>query len=212
MIKAVIFDRDGVLLDSEYTNVRAAELMFAEMGIVLSESDKQGIVGQHPDDYLLPFLKRHHIDVAKFKDRQRVLYYEVLEETPVFGHMIALVRDLHARHVPIALCTSSSRSGTERVLAKLGVWELFHVVVTKDDYTKRKPDPEPYVVTAGRLGVQPGECAVIEDSAVGVKAAVAAGMKCVAVPNDYTWEHDFAGATMVVHARQDLSADQVLSI
>lgn len=90
MIKAVIFDRDGVLLDSEYTNIRAGELAFAEFGVRLTDDEKKSIVGHHPESYAPSILQKHGLDYAAFKPLQGKHYNEVLEHTPVFEKTIQL--------------------------------------------------------------------------------------------------------------------------
>ena len=186
MTKAVIFDRDGVLIDSERTNVLAAEKTFAEFGISLSDDEKQAVVGWHPDEYLLPHLERHDIDRDKFKALQRQNYYELIKTTRVFHETIEFARRLKAQGLSLALCTSASRAGTDGILKMLGVEGLFDLIVANDDYSHKKPDPEPYLVTARKLGFAPADCVVIEDSGVGLASAVAAGIRCVILYNDYT--------------------------
>lgn len=209
MIEAVIFDRDGVLVDSEYTNIKAAELSFAELGIELTEDEKKWIVGRHQLDYLIPFKQKYHFSEEKFIELQRKNYYEVLESTPVIEKTIELLKKLHRRKIPIALCTSSGREGSEKLLSKLNIKDLFTLLVTKEDYSKRKPDPDPYQITAKKLGLKPDECLVIEDSEVGLKSALAAGMKCIVIYNKYTEEHDFSGALKIVGSADEIELSEL---
>ncbi len=210
MIKAVIFDRDGVLLDSEYTNIRAGELAFQELGITLTEEEKRSIVGRHPDDYAKPLIAKYGVDYDKFRELQRSNYFEVLESTPIFEKTIQLLRDIHAHGIAVALCTSSRIESTVPLLEKLGIRDLFQVLVGKEDYTNRKPDPEPYQVTAKKLGVNPADCLVIEDSEVGMRSALGAGMRCIVIFNDHTKDHDFSGAWRIVDSAAALDLSEIL--
>jgi len=94
MIKAVIFDRDGVLIDSEYTNIEAASRALQTFGFQVTEEDKQHVVGQHPREYSQYFQSLYGIDIPEFREVQRQTYTRVFEETPIFPEAVALVRRL----------------------------------------------------------------------------------------------------------------------
>jgi len=211
MIKAVIFDRDGVLIDSEYTNVKAAELVFGEFGIELTEDEKRWIVGRHPLDYTIPLIKKYDFDFDKYRALQREKYHQVLELTPVFDKTIKLLKEIHKKGILIALCTSSNRVDSIKILERLGIKDLFTVLVTKEDYEKSKPNPEPYLVTAQKLGVKPTECLVVEDSEMGLKSALSAGMKCIVIFNEYTKGHDFSGALKVVGSADEIELEEIFN-
>ncbi len=210
MIKAVIFDRDGVLLDSEYANVRSGELAFGELGVTLTDTEKKSIVGRHPEEYTQPILMKHNLSYDKLEKLLRDRYYELFESTPVFEETIQMLKDIHAAGITLALCTSAAKGSTVRLLEGLGIKDLFQEIVTKEDYSRRKPDPEPYLVTAQKLGIAPQDCLVIEDSEVGLKAALGAGMKCIVIFNAYTKEHDFNGAQQVVDSASKLNLSEII--
>ena len=213
MIKAVIFDRDGVLIDSEFTNVKAAELAFSEFGIALSQQEKDWIVGRHPDDYLIPLLEKYGIENDdKFRKLQSERYFKILDSTPFFEKAIDLLKELHDKKLVLGLCTSSDKETTFRLLEKKGIRDLFQEVVAKGDCSKRKPNPEPYLITAKKLGVQPDECLVIEDSDIGLKSALNAGMKCVIIFNEYTKNQNFTGAFKVVGSADEIELEEVISL
>jgi len=109
-----------------------------------------------------------------------------------------LIRDLHAKGIPLAITSSAVRSSIEAILVRLGVRDAFALIVDGSEVTHGKPDPEAYLLTARKLGVRPEECVVFEDSHVGVLAAKRAGMFCVAVRNPRA------------QIRQDLSAADVI--
>ncbi len=212
MIKAVIFDKDGVLHDSEYANIRAGELAFEQLSAQLTKEERNSIVGRHVDDYAPPLLKKYKLDYDEMRQLQKKLYYELVESTPVFEKTIAMLKNIHAKGVTVALCTSAAKENTMRLLDDLKITNLFQEIVTKNDYSKRKPDPEPYITTAQKLGLEPQECLVVEDSEVGMQAALAAGMRCIVIFNDYTKDHNFAGATQVVDSADKLDVSKILSI
>ena len=99
---------------------------------------------------------------------------------PGAAHAVAL---LHGAGYPLAVASSGVRGYLETVLERLGLRPYFGVLVCGEDVTRGKPDPEPYLLAAAHLGVPPARCVVFEDAAVGVRAARAAGMACIGVPN-----------------------------
>jgi HAD superfamily hydrolase (TIGR01509 family) len=208
MAKAVLFDRDGVLIDSESVNVEAGTKAFKKIGISITEKEKELIIGKHPHDYCVYFLKKYKFSYDDFRNIQRELYYQIFEkkgEKGYFKKTIDLAKKLHKNNILIGLTTSSSKRSTDKLFEKIGLNNLFDVTVTFEDYTKRKPDPEPYIVTAKRLGVSPSDCVAIEDTAVGLASAKSAGMKCIIIPNVYTKHQDFSKADLVVESADELT-------
>ena len=203
-MKAVIFDKDGVILDSESININSAVKAFKELGVTVKEEEKNWIVGRHPDDYKKLFLERYDFSYGEFRKIQRKIYYELLKTAPLFNETISLIRKLHKMKIPLALTTSSGMKSTLQVLEKADLKNVFGVIVTTEDYKKRKPDPESYIITAKKLNFNPRDCVAIEDSSVGTEAAKGAGMKCVVILNEYTKNQDFSKADLVID-----SADKI---
>jgi len=181
MMKAVIFDKDGVLADAVNFNVEAGVKSFREIGIELDEEDKKNIVGRHPIDYNPILTKKYNFDNEKVMERQIFHYYQLYKNVKIFEGAKELVSGLKEKGFKLGLATSAEIKGTNMFFDKSGLKEFFDVVVTFKDCKERKPAPDIYLVTAERLSVSPEECLVIEDSPVGVKSAKDAGMKCVAV-------------------------------
>lgn len=199
-MKAVIFDRDGIIIDSESTNVNSVTQAFEQLGITIKENEKDWIIGRHPDEYTDTFSQKYNFPQGKFREIQRKLYYELLESTPIFDKTIRLIKLLHASNIPLALTTSSGKDSTLQILKKADIENIFQVIVTAEDYAEKKPDPESYLLTAKKLNIPPEECVVIEDSSVGVQAAKAANMKCIAIPNKYTQNQNLSTADLIVNS------------
>ena len=203
-MKAVIFDRDGVILDSESINMSSAVKAFKELGIKIKDEEKELIIGRHPDDYGKFFLKKYEFSYEEFRKIQSKTYYALFESAPLFKKTVSLIKKLYKQKITLALTTSSAMKSTLQVLKKANLENTFDVVITSEYYKKRKPDPEPYLVTANKLNLSPSECVVIEDSPVGVESAKSAGMKCIAIPNEFTKKQDFSKADIIVE-----SADKI---
>lgn len=203
-MQAVIFDRDGVILNSEHTNITSAEEAFKQLGIKITEEDKKHIVAKHPDDYNPYFQNKYVFRYKQFRKLQRENYYKLFSQTPVFEEIVDLIEQLYRESIPLGLTTSSSRRSTNILLNRLDLTNHFKAIVTSDDCKDRKPAPEPYLLTAKKLGVEPEECAVIEDSDIGAASAKAAGMICIALPNKYTKNQDFTSADKVAKSPKDI--------
>jgi HAD superfamily hydrolase (TIGR01509 family) len=197
-IKAVIFDRDGVIVDTESIHVDSTLKALGKLGVNVSRSDLEFIHGRHPDDYKSDIMSRFSISYPEFREHQKDFYYEIFDTAEVFEDIISVIKLLHSKSMPVAITTSASSQGTWNLLNRIGLEGAFSVVVTKDDCQKRKPDPEPYILTAKKLNIAPKHCIVVEDSGVGVEAAKNAGMTCIAVPSEYTKNQDFSRADYVL--------------
>lgn len=184
-IRAVAFDLDGVLIDTETINVRAAFEGFEAHGYPLDTSDAVVIVGRHPFDYAPDLARRHGVPVAllpSITGRQSEIYFRLWkEEARLLDGALEALEACRARGYPLALATSSGRASVEEALDRFGIRPYFAVTLTKDDVSVRKPDPEIYLLAAERLGVAPGNLLVLEDSPHGIRSAKLAGAMCVGV-------------------------------
>jgi HAD superfamily hydrolase (TIGR01509 family) len=178
--QAVIFDMDGVLIDSEPLHFQSTRDVLAEHGVALTEADYFGRYIVYSDweimELLLPDPAARPGAVAAKSHRYLDL---VRDGIPAFPDGLALLARTDGWRVGLA--TGSMRIETELALAQIGVRGRFEVVVTREDCVQGKPDPEPFLRAAEALGIAPARCVVIEDTPGGIQAARAAGMRCVAV-------------------------------
>lgn len=183
-VRAIVFDLDGVLIDSEIANVRAAALGFAAVGVTLDPADHGRIVGRHPFDYLPELARRYGVaavDLRRVATAQAAAYARLALEPHALPGALETVRAFGARGKLVGLATSSERENVRAILSSLGIADAFRAVLTRDDVKRSKPDPEIYRLAASRLGVSPGDALAVEDSPHGVAAAKGAGLHCVAV-------------------------------
>jgi beta-phosphoglucomutase-like phosphatase (HAD superfamily) len=188
-IAAVILDFDGLIVDTETPIFEAWLAAYRRRGQSLGLEEWQHALGTHRG-----FDPLEHLDVllGGALDREDVLS-EVKEASgegcdgqPLLPGVEALLRDARALGLGRAVASSSSCGWVDGWLRRHGIRDLLDVVVARDDVRKVKPDPELFLLAASRLGVEPGACLVLEDSPNGMRAALAAGMRCVAVPNALT--------------------------
>ena len=188
MIKAIIFDMDGVLRDSEKFNVEAGVMSFKDINIELDQDDKDVIKGRNSLDYHPILAKKYTFDAQETRKRKKKYYHQLCDQVNLFSGVEELLLTLKEKNLLVALATSSELSEANTFLQKFSFNHFFNLLVTFEDTTNRKPAPDIYLKAAEKLSLQPQECLVIEDSIVGVTAAKAAGMKCIAVTNTFPKE------------------------
>ena len=127
-MKAVIFDRDGVIVDSEATNVNAGVKAFEKLGIEIKEEEKKWIVGRHPSTYIKLFQEKYDFSHEEFTKIQKKLYYELLEFTPLFDETISLIKKLHEMKIILALTTASDKTSTLQVLKRTVLENVFDAI------------------------------------------------------------------------------------
>ncbi|HTU02879.1 MAG TPA: HAD family phosphatase [Candidatus Sulfotelmatobacter sp.] len=205
--RAILFDFDGVLVDSEPVRFRCGAQALEEIGISLSwERFLREWLGRTDDAALRDLLgERFAADGPGIVARRNALYEARLKEVVAFPDAVRLLRRL-PDHLKTALATGSRRHEVEAILSRLGLASAFHAIVSAGDYARAKPAPDPFLVAAERLGVPPASCLVIEDSPAGVNAARAAGMAVVAVDRRES-RAAFNGATWRLGSLDGLSID-----
>jgi HAD superfamily hydrolase (TIGR01509 family) len=185
MIKAIIFDMDGVLVDSEPFNVEIERRQFELNHLSITEEEHHQYMGVASDVMWRKIARGHSlpIDVETLIDQNRtesILFFTELEDIPVMPGLVDLLEKLTRKNYPMAVASSSFPEIIELILQRTGLRKYFQVVVSSQEAGKSKPEPDVFLLAAQRLGVNPQDCLVIEDSANGIKAAHAAGIRCIA--------------------------------
>jgi len=215
MTYALIFDVDGVVADTEVLNARASVLMFAELyDVTVQPEDFRPFVGTGDERYVEGVAEQYGvtIDTQAAVDRRAECFFRLLLDEPLPAAPGVLELIQAAREDPdarLAIATSGQKAKQFPVIMGTGLkLEWFDAVITGDDVDRKKPDPQIYLRTAARLGLEPAVCVVFEDAPAGVQAAKSAGMACIAVTTSVTRE-ELAGANLVLESLAEVGLADV---
>jgi HAD superfamily hydrolase (TIGR01509 family) len=185
-IRAVVFDMDGVLVDTEHLWDEVREELTNEWGGRYTPEAQEAMMGMSSLEW-----SRYLHETVGLRERPETINAEVVRrmlaryevELPVEPGAVDAVRRLHGEGFRLAVASSSNRELIDAVLRRLGLTDLFAVTVSSEEVARGKPAPDVYLETARRLDVEPARCLAIEDSASGIRAAHSAGMHVIAYPN-----------------------------
>lgn len=184
--RAVVFDMDGVLVDSETLFRDAARAQAESEGLDLPFEVYRNTIGL-PRDAARAVVRAHFgadFDIARFWTAAAARFHRMAEtQLCLKAGVVELLDALDAARLPRAIATSSSRPYVEKQLTAHRLIRRFHAIVTDGDYPRGKPHPDPYLVAARQLEMAPADCLALEDSHNGVRAAAAAGMMTIMVPD-----------------------------
>jgi len=201
----IIFDFDGLILDTETPIYDAWRECYAHHGHDLPVATYAQCVGSDFADYdpaaELEKLLDRDLDWKELDELRRRRVHEILETDPQpLPGVEALLLDAKAAGVPCAIASSSPRIWVEPWVERLGLRDYFQHIVTVDDVNRPKPSPELFITAAQRLEQEHGRLVILEDSFNGLRAAMAAEIPCVIVPNGITQHYDFEGAHLQVES------------
>jgi HAD superfamily hydrolase (TIGR01509 family) len=190
VIRALVFDFDGLILDTETPELRVWQQIFADHGCELTVEAWADCVGRPPGSFdpcqYLVELRGREIDRETVRQAARSRSHELVSDEHVRPGVRRWLDDAATLGMRVGIASSSRRGWVEGHLERLGLMRHFEMLVCHEDVPTHKPDPAPYLLAAARLDVLPAEAIAIEDSVHGVEAAKAAGMWTVAVPNHVT--------------------------
>jgi HAD superfamily hydrolase (TIGR01509 family) len=217
MLEAVLFDMDGVIIDSEPIHYQLSKLYYAELGLNITDEEYYTFVGIGDKEIFTRLKEKYGLKlkvdemVETYQQRYIEHLQELKDERPIRGVDI-LIKDIYNRGFHLALGSSATRRNIEAVLEYFKLREYFDVIVSGCEVEKSKPSPDIYVQAAKKLGVDPSGCIVIEDSSNGVRAAKSAGMKCIAYKNPNSGEQDISLADIIIDSFEGLDFGRLASL
>jgi HAD superfamily hydrolase (TIGR01509 family) len=210
--KYVLFDHDGVLVDTELWYYRAGERALADVGFTLDRDQYLREMAQGSATWAQA--RAAGIDeqtIRRLRETRNVYYQDYLRTEAIeIEGVVETLAEL-SRYVRMAIVTTAKRADFELIHEKRQIRQFMDFVLAREDYEFAKPHPEPYLTGLKRFGAGQEETLVVEDSARGLRSAVAAGIDCVIVHNDFTKTHDFTQASYRITSLVELK-DIVLSV
>ena len=215
---AAIFDWDGVIIDSHDAHKQSWFALADELGKTLTDAQFSESFGMR-NEAIIPGLfawadADDHARIQQLADRKESLYRESLRHSgldPLPG-VLDLLDSLDAAAMPRAVGSSTPHENIRTALQLCGLEGRFHGVTAAEDVSRGKPDPEVFLLAAKSLGVKPSQCVVFEDAHVGIAAARAAGMKCIAVTTTHARETFGDSADRIVDSLSEITAADIVSL
>lgn len=208
-LKAVIFDMDGVIIDSEPIHRKFNKGLYKELGLDISEEEYNNFVGVSNRDHWIILKKKYNItesvdELIQIQTNGLIEKLNTLEIGPILG-VRELLAEIHNEGIKIALASSSALTYINTVIEKFALTDYFPVLTSGENMEKGKPHPDIFIKTAEKLSVAPEDCVVIEDSKHGVSAARKAGMRCVAYFNPNSGNQDLSHADIIVNSMEEIN-------
>ena len=206
MVEAILWDNDGVLVDTERLYFQATGQVLKRAGVELTlERYKEVSLRKGQSLFYLAAERGWTAEqVAALRLERDEIYTGLLRSEPLlFPGVLETLRELHKKY-QMAIVTSSRRIHFDVMHEKTEISEFFEFVLAREDYGQSKPNPEPYMAALRRLGIAAERCVAIEDTERGLTAARAAGLRCVVVPHEFTRECRFEGARAVIESASEL--------
>jgi HAD superfamily hydrolase (TIGR01509 family) len=220
MLQAVIFDFDGVISDTEQAHLQAFNQVLARLGIEITQQAYYEEYIRYPDlECFKTIVARHNLPLDAvgldelIRQKGRIFRRLIKKHNSIITGVPQFLRMLSENNIRMAICTGCLRGDIEAILGGTDLSGFFETMVTADDITSGKPDPQGYRLVLARLneteaGIRPDECIAIEDSPWGLQAAAAAGIHTVAVTNTYTARQLSSAGRIVTHLAE-LTIDEL---
>lgn len=212
--RAVIWDMDGIIIDSAPYHLKAWQEVFSKRGLNFTGDDFRSSFGMRNDTIIGGFLGEGASDeeiAAIGREKEASFRLKIRQNPRPLPGVVALMAALAERDLKMAIASSAPRENIELVIDTLGIARHFLVIISEKDVTRGKPEPDGYLLAAKRLGVKPENCLVIEDAIVGVTAARRAGMHCLAVTNSHPRD-SLSDADLVVDSLEEISAGDIAKL
>ena len=203
--KYILWDHDGVLVDTELWYYKATCKALAEIGIHVDKKTYLNYMQDGKSMWTIAYGQGLSEQIISEQRNKRDIYYQdfLLNENieiPVVEESLAILSEEYS----MSIVTTSKRKDFELIHKDRSIVKYMDFVLTVEDYSHAKPDPEPYLTALQKYGAFPEEALVIEDSGRGLRSAVAAGIDCIIIENDFTRSHDFSRAKMVLKSLSEL--------
>jgi len=213
LIKAVIFDLDGVIVESENAHIEAEKQTFLKYGVRISAEELHRYTGTTANAMFTELIKKYELNATfedMFRQKENILFRLLEEDAEPTKGIITLIRKLKSKRIKLAIGSGSTKKQIKYVLGRLSITHFFDSIVGAEDVVHGKPDPETFLRAATELDVNPNECLVVEDAELGVEAAKRAHMKCLGYKNPNSGNQDLSKADIIADDFSKLNVTTLL--
>lgn len=215
MIRAVIFDMDGVIYDSTPYTWEARNIYLKKYGVYISDKEISQLLGRSLRDQLKIINDKHNLNLEfnDFSRKTRKIQVKLMKKNlkPCKG-VKELIDDLLKHNIKIGLASSNLKRNILEDLKIMGLLDKFKIITSVEEAEHHKPHPEIFLKTAEKLNVRPEECVVIEDAINGIEAAKNGNMKAIAVLTRFHTKEDFKTADLIVNSLEELDAKKIATL
>ncbi len=208
-MKAIIFDMDGVIIDSEPLHCKLEREILKELGGKITEKEHNAFIGT--TDYHMWSTLKKKFNIEKSIDEiiqiKKERFIKNIHMLNLVDNVEEFMEKLHKERYPMGLASSNNRKIVDLIVNRFKLDKYLKVIVSGEDVSQGKPHPEIFLKTAEKLGVEPSDCVVIEDAKNGVIAAKAAGMKCIGFKNSNSGDQDLSQADLIISSYDELDLD-----
>lgn len=213
-IRAVIFDFDGVIAETEHIHIQAEQQTMLKYSVNISENELHEFTGTTAKHMFMELIKRYKLNTSFdeiFNEKEKIMFKLLQTDVQPTKGVIELLRNLKMKNKKLGIGSSSHRRLITYVLKKLKIESLFDAVIAAEDITHGKPNPEVFLKCARMLGTEPTQCLVVEDAALGLQAAKAAGMFCLGYRNPHSGKQDLTQADYVTDDFTKLDIEKLIA-
>ena len=212
MLEAVIFDFDGILVDTPTYYFKHMRSYLKNLNTSISDQDISNLVGMTFAKKLDYINTKYGLRVQRepfVKATSDAMMPEMEKALILDEHLGKLLKALEAQKITMSVASNNSRRNIDFFLKRLGIAKHFASITAYEDVSRHKPDPQTYQVAVEALCAEPWNCIAVEDTAIGVESAKGAGLRCIAIPNKFTADHDFSMADLVAMDFRGLSVKKL---
>lgn len=213
-MKAVIFDMDGVIINSEPLHHKVEREIVEELGGKLSDEEVASFVGTTDYNMWSKIKKKFNfkLSVEELIEMKKERFMKEIDEIQLVPNFIDFMLSLYKKGYLMAIASSNNRKIVDTIVNKFQLYKYMKFIISGEEVKRSKPDPEIFLTAAKKMNVTPSDCIVIEDATNGVKAAKAAGMKCIGLKNTDTGKQDLSEADLIIENFNELSLDTLKSL
>lgn len=208
-MKAIIFDMDGVIIDSEPLHFELEKELLEELGGTVTKKEHAAFVGTTDYNIWSTFKRQFDLkpSIEEILEIKKKRFIKSIHRVNLVENFEEFMLNLYNHGYPMALASSNNKKAVKAIVDKFHLDEYIKFIISGEEVTNGKPDPEIFLTVAEKIKIEPADCLVIEDAQNGVKAAKAAGMKCIGFKNINSGKQDLSDADLVVENFNELDID-----